>query len=138
MPKASPRTVDEYIAAQPKRARDALLRVRQAIRKALPRAKEVVSYKIPAYKIGDRTIVYFAGWARHYALYPFGQRVVEKFRSELVPYKVIGSTIRFPLTKPVPSGLIARLAKFRAKDIATHRPIAKKDRPPRRIEASLP
>jgi uncharacterized protein YdhG (YjbR/CyaY superfamily) len=113
--------VDAYIAAQPARARAKLGEVRAAIRKALPKAREVISYKIPAYKHGDRTVLYFAGWKSHYALYPFGERVVAAFKEELAPYKVSGSTIRFPIFAPVPAGLIARIAKFRAKDIAAPR-----------------
>ncbi len=114
-------TIDAYIAAQPARARAALAEVRRAIRKALPKAREVISYKIPAYKDGDRTILYFAGWKSHYALYPFGERIVKAFKRELAPYKVVGSTIRFPISQPVPARLIARIAKFRAKDIAVPR-----------------
>jgi uncharacterized protein YdhG (YjbR/CyaY superfamily) len=114
-------TVDSYIAAQPARARAKLEEVRNAIRKALPKAREVISYKIPAYKHGDRTVLYFAGWKNHYALYPFGERVVAAFKRELAPYKVVGSTIRFPLSGPVPAGLIARIAKFRSQDIARPR-----------------
>jgi uncharacterized protein YdhG (YjbR/CyaY superfamily) len=114
-------TVDAYIAAQPARTRAKLDDVRKAIRKALPKAREVISYKIPAYKNGDRTVLYFAGWKNHYALYPFGERIVKAFKKELAPYKVAGSTIRFPMSAPVPARLIARIAKFRAKDIAAPR-----------------
>lgn len=44
-------TVDEYLAAQPEGACGALARVRAAIRKALPGSDEVISYKIPTYKL---------------------------------------------------------------------------------------
>jgi hypothetical protein len=36
--------------------------VRSTIRKALPSAEEVISYKIPAYKVDGRVVIYFAGW----------------------------------------------------------------------------
>jgi uncharacterized protein YdhG (YjbR/CyaY superfamily) len=111
-------TVDAYIAAQSPRARVRLEQVRAAIRKALPKAREVISYKTPAYKHGDRTVLYFAGWKNHYALYPFGERIVKAFAKELASYKVEGSTVRFPMSATVPTGLIVRIARFRAKDIA--------------------
>src|SRR5215472_14907113 len=41
------KTVDEYIAAQPETARVVLKRVRTTIRKALPGAVEVISYRSP-------------------------------------------------------------------------------------------
>jgi len=96
-----------------------LERVRSAIRRALPRAEEAISYQIPAYKLDGRTIIYFAGWKQHYSIYPANARLVAAFRKELVPYEVNEKgTIRFPLSGRVPAGLIARIAKFRARDIA--------------------
>jgi uncharacterized protein YdhG (YjbR/CyaY superfamily) len=40
--------IDQYIAAQPAASQLALQRARQAIRKALPDAEEVISYNMPA------------------------------------------------------------------------------------------
>lgn len=110
------KTVNEYIAAQPKAVRGVLRRVRGAIRKALPRAEEVISYKIPAYRLHGGVVLYFAGWKQHYSLYPAGRRLVVAFQDELAPYKVSKGTIRFPLSQPAPVRLIARIARFRAKE----------------------
>ena len=112
------KSVDEYIASQPEAARDTLERVRRAIREAVPKAEETISYKIPTYKIRGDAALYFAGWKRHYSLYPASERLVAEFREELAPYEVNKGTIRFPLSQPVPVKLIARIAKFRAKEVA--------------------
>ncbi|HET9742209.1 MAG TPA: DUF1801 domain-containing protein [Terriglobales bacterium] len=112
------RTVDEYIEAQPEATQAVLRRVRRAIRKALPKAEEGISYKIPAYRLRGKVVLYFAGWKQHYSLYPAGQRLVDAFRDELAPYEVNKGTIRFQLSKPVPLKLIERIAKFRAKEAA--------------------
>jgi len=111
-------TVTQYIDAQPRPARAALRRVRAAIRKALPGAKESLSYQIPTYKLDDRAVIYFAGWKTHYSLYPCGARIVAAFKEKLAPYKIQKSTIRFPLSEPVPATLIAGIAKLRAKEAA--------------------
>jgi len=111
-------TVNEYIAAQPKAVQTALRRVRAIIRKAVPDAEEIISYKIPAYRLHRRIILFFAGWTHHYSLYPAGDTVVAKFGKQLQPYDVRRGTIRFPLDEPVPAKLIERIAKFRAKAIA--------------------
>ena len=79
-----------------------------AIRKALPEAEEVISYQMPAYKLGSGRILYFAGWKRHYSLYPAGAGLVEAFQDELARYEVSKSTIRFPLSEPVPVKLIGQ------------------------------
>jgi len=116
--KADFKSVDEYIASQPDPVRGLLERVRSAVRKAMPGAEEVISYKIPAYRLQGRVVLYFAGWQRHYALYPATDRLVAAFKDELAPYEVSKGTIRFPLSRPVPAALIGRIAKFRAKEVA--------------------
>jgi uncharacterized protein YdhG (YjbR/CyaY superfamily) len=121
MAKSDFKTVDEYISQQPEAAQTILKRVRQAIRKALPGGEEVISYKIPAYKLHGGVVLYFAGWKKHYSLYPAGERLVAAFKDELASYEVSKGTIRFPLSEPVPLRLIERIAKFRAKEAAASR-----------------
>ena len=105
-----------------------LERVRSTIRKAVPGAEEMISYKIPTYKLHNRPVLYFAGWKQHYSLYPATDHVVAAFKDDLAPYKVDKGTIRFPLSPPVPVKLIERIAKFRAKE-AAERARAKRARP---------
>ena len=112
------KSVDEYIASQPEAAQKALKRVRSVIRKAVPAAEEMISYKIAAYKLHGRVMLYFAGWKQHYSLYPATAGLVAAFGDELAPYKLSKGTIRFPLSDPVPAKLIERIAKFRAKEVA--------------------
>jgi uncharacterized protein YdhG (YjbR/CyaY superfamily) len=54
MAKSEIKSVTDYIAAQPAAARAALKRVRRTIRKAMPKAEEVISYSIPGYKLNGR------------------------------------------------------------------------------------
>jgi uncharacterized protein YdhG (YjbR/CyaY superfamily) len=116
MAKLAFKTMDEYIASQPEATQVLLQHVRSTIRKALPEAQEVISYKIPAYKLHNEIVLYFAGWKRHYSLYPAGERLVAAFKDQLASYKVTKGTIRFPLSEPVPCKLIESIAKFRAKE----------------------
>ena len=116
MAKASFTNVDEYISSQPETAQVALQLVRRTLRKALPGGEEVISYKIPAYRLNGGIVLYFAGWKQHYSLYPTGARTVVAFKDQLAPYKVSKGTIRFPLSEPVPVKLIERIAKFRAEE----------------------
>jgi len=117
MAKRTYQTIAEYIAAQPKDARRVLKRLRTTIRKAVPRATEGISYQIPVFKLQGRPVVYFAGWTHHYSIYPANGSVVSAFKEELGPYKISRGTIRFSLAEPVPTSLITRIAKFRAKQI---------------------
>ena len=116
MDKANFTNVDEYISAQPEAAQVVLQLVRSTLGRALPGAEEVISYKIPAYRLQGRIVLYFAGWKRHYSLYPAGERMVAAFREQLASYKVSKGTIRFGLSEPVPVKLIELIAKFRAEE----------------------
>jgi uncharacterized protein YdhG (YjbR/CyaY superfamily) len=112
------KSVDEYIAAQPETVQGVLERVRSAIRKAVPEAEEAISYKMPMYKLPGGPVLYFAGWKQHFSLYPATASLVAAFKNDIAPYVVHKGTIRFPLAQPVPVKLIARIAKFRAKEVA--------------------
>jgi uncharacterized protein YdhG (YjbR/CyaY superfamily) len=119
MAKAGFEPVGDYIAAKPAGAQKVLELVRSAIRKALPGAEEVISYQMPAYKLGGETVIYFAGWKRHYSLYPVSAHLVEAFKDDLAPYELNDrGTLRFPLVRPVPVKLIGTIAKLRAKEVA--------------------
>jgi uncharacterized protein YdhG (YjbR/CyaY superfamily) len=118
MAKSDFKSVDEYIASQPDSVQGILERVRSTIRKAVPEAEEVISYKIPAYKLQAGPMLYFAGWKQHFSLYPATANVVAAFKDEIALYVVSKGTIRFPLSQPVPVKVIGRIAKFRAKEVA--------------------
>ncbi len=57
-------SVDAYIAAQPEAVQAALARVRSTVRKALPGAEELISYRMPTYKLHGAPVIYFAGPGR--------------------------------------------------------------------------
>ena len=133
MAKTDYKSVDEYIAAQPKDTQPTLRKVRSTLRKALPGADEVISYQIAAYKQHGGAVLYFAGWKEHYSLYPANARLVKAFKTELAPYEVNNKgTVRFPLDEPVPTKLIEGLAKFRAKEVAAELKVKKATKSPRK------
>ena len=121
MEKARARTIAEYIAMQPPAAQIVLERVRGAIAKAVPDAEECISYQIPAFKLHGRVLLYFAGWKEHYSVYPASDAMTAAFEGELDAYRVSKGTLRFPLSEPVPTKLIGRIAKFRAEEIVARK-----------------
>ncbi|HEV2992372.1 MAG TPA: DUF1801 domain-containing protein [Candidatus Angelobacter sp.] len=118
MAKTDFKSIDEYIASRPETIQDVLRQVRRIIRKALPKAEEVISYQIPAYRLHSKVVLYFAGWKNHYSLYPASGHLVEAFKEDLARYELSKGTIRFPLSEPIPAKLIGQIAKFRAKEAA--------------------
>lgn len=111
-------SVAAYIAAQPKATQSALKRLRSLIRKAVPKAEECMAYQMPTYKLAGKTVIHFAGWKEHVALYPGAGHVVAALKAELKPYAVSKGTIRFSLDQPLPEKLIMKIAKGRAREVS--------------------
>ena len=107
------KTVDEYIAGFPEDAQTILEKVRATIRKALPKSEETISYGIPAFKAGGKTILYFAGYKKHIGVYPVTPDVKAHFKKELEGMKGGKGTVRFPLDRAIPYALIAKIAKYK-------------------------
>ena len=116
MARTSRLTVDAYLAAQPAAARKVLARVRASILAAVPGLEETTSYQMPAYKLGGRVVLYFAGWKQHWSLYPVTAGVAAALKDELAPWDRSKGTVRFPLTGRPPLGLVRRFTQARARE----------------------
>jgi uncharacterized protein YdhG (YjbR/CyaY superfamily) len=118
MKKNVPKSVDEYIAAQPEAVRPKLEQVRRTIQRAVPEALEGIGYRMPGYKLHGKPMLYFAGFKEHYSLFAASGTFFAELEDELKGYDVRKGTVHFPLTKPVPVKLISRISKLRAAGIA--------------------
>jgi uncharacterized protein YdhG (YjbR/CyaY superfamily) len=104
-------TIDEYITAQPLEKRASLEKIRSIIQKAAPKATEIISYGMPAFK-QEGVLVYFAAFKNHYGFFPTASPIVI-FKKELLPYKTSKGAIQFPADKPLPIKLIQAIVKLR-------------------------
>jgi uncharacterized protein YdhG (YjbR/CyaY superfamily) len=109
-------SVEQYLAAQPADVRAALDQVRAIFRRVLPPDEEAIRYQIIGFRLPDGSYLYLAGWKQHYSIYPATPGLVEALGDDLKPFKVEKGTIRFPLSKPVPTELIERIATFYANE----------------------
>jgi uncharacterized protein YdhG (YjbR/CyaY superfamily) len=105
------KNIDDYIASFPKDLQIILEQMRTIIRKAAPKAEEVISYAMPAFKL-DSVLVYFAGYKNHVGFYPMPSAIIA-FKKELSIYKSSKGAVQFPLDKPLPSALITKMVKYR-------------------------
>jgi len=114
MKKTPIETIDAYIALLPNSVGVILEKLRQTIRTAAPEAEECISYGMPAFKLKG-ILVYFAVHKNHIGFYPTSSGI-EAFDKELTKYHGAKGSVRFPLDKPLPLELIARIVKFRVKE----------------------
>jgi uncharacterized protein YdhG (YjbR/CyaY superfamily) len=104
-------TVDEYIESFPEGVRLILEELRSTIRSSAPEAVEVISYRIPTFKLGGKSLIYFAAWKNHIGVYPV-PATNEDLDRQLAPYRSGADTLRFPLRDPMPLGLIENVVQF--------------------------
>ena len=105
--------IDEYIAACSRDVQPILERIRATIHRAAPEAEETISYRMPAFTLNG-FLVYFAAFKQHIGLYPpvKGDARLEK---AVAPYAGPKGNLKFPLSEPIPYGLIGRVVKLRVK-----------------------
>ena len=115
MLKTNPSTVDEYIAAAPQDAQEKLREIRAILKKVAPRAAERLKWGSPVFEEG-RILFSYSAHKSHLNFSPTGP-AMEPFSAELAKFKTGKDTIQFPYDKPLPRGLIRRIAVYRAKQV---------------------
>ena len=102
---------DEYISVFPEATQKILQQLRNTIKKAAPKAEEVISYNMPAFK-QNTVLVYFAGYDNHIGFYP-APSALDAFKKEIAVYKNSKGAVQFPLDAPLPLALVTKMVKFR-------------------------
>ena len=109
------KSVQEYMAALDKAPKQRLQELRKIIRDAAPKAEEVISYNMPAFRWKGALLAWYAAFKEHIGFYPKASGIAA-FKSELTGYKTSKGAIQFPLRKPIPTGLVKKIVKFRIKE----------------------
>ena len=109
------KTIDEYVSTFPREVQVVLEELRQAIRKSAPEAEETISYGIPTFDLNGFHLVHFAAYKNHIGFYPTSSGITA-FKKELSLFKTSKGTVQFPLTEPIPLGLIKKIVKYRVKE----------------------
>lgn len=119
MAKTDYQNIDEYHSVFPEETRDRMQQIREIIKETAPGAEEVISYQIPAFKIGRKFLIYYAAFENHVSVSsPWSQALLDKFGPELSGLKVSKSVIQFPNKTALPLDLIRRIVAFRKDEIA--------------------
>jgi len=119
-PIAVPATIDEYIAGFAPGTQELLEQVRQTVHAAAPEAREVISYRIPAFK-QHGILVYFAAFKRHIGFYP-PVRGDSELELAVAPYAGEKGNLRFAMDRPLPLDLIDRITRLRLQQDQARKP----------------
>lgn len=93
--------------------RKTMLTLRERILEIIPKAEEVISYGMPAFKVDGNVIAGIMAAKNHVGYYPFSGSVLSLFPKELAKYKTTKSAIHVPIGKPLSKALISKLIHAR-------------------------
>jgi uncharacterized protein YdhG (YjbR/CyaY superfamily) len=108
-------SVDAYIAQFEPDVQKVLRSLRALIRKTAPKAEETISYHMPTYTLG-RAFLYFTANKKHIGIYAAAP-AIPFLEEELAPYITGRGTLTFPLSRPLPMGLLGKVIRIRVKQM---------------------
>jgi uncharacterized protein YdhG (YjbR/CyaY superfamily) len=105
--------IDWYLDALEEPKRTTLARLRRTILEILPEADEGISYGVPAFKVGGKTIAGFAAFKNHLSYLPHSGSVFAQLTDELKGYSTSSGALRFGIDEPLPGPLVEKLIAVR-------------------------
>ena len=113
----SAEAVDDYLLALEEPKRSTLQTLRRTILEVVPEAEQVISYRVPAFRVGGKTVAGFAAFKDHLSYLPFSGSVLGQLGDELKGYAMTKSSLHFPVDRPLPEALVKKLIRVRLADV---------------------
>lgn len=101
--------IDAYLAGVPEPGRSALEHLRTQILAVVPDAEQVISYNMPAFRLGRKVVAGFAAFKNHLAYMPHSGSVFADLEDDLAGYIRTKGSLHFQPDAPLPDALVARL-----------------------------
>jgi len=109
--------VDRYLQSVEEPKRSTLAVLRRTILEVVPDAEQVISYRVPAFRVGGKIVAGFAAFKDHLSYLPFSGSVLGQFADELAGYTMTKSSLHFPVDRPLPKALVRKLIAVRSADV---------------------
>jgi len=116
----SPEEVDEYLRGVGEPGRSTLQTLRHTILEIVPDAEQVISYRVPAFRVHGETIAGFAAFKNHLSYLPFSGSVLSQLEDELDGYTMTKSSLHFAVDRPLPRALVRKLIAVRLGHAGRH------------------
>jgi uncharacterized protein YdhG (YjbR/CyaY superfamily) len=111
--RASANQVDEYLRGLEEPKCSTLETLRRTILEVVPDAEQVISYRVPAFRVGGKTVAGFAAFRNHLSYLPFSGSALSQLADELEGYTMTKSALHFAVDRPPPNDLLKRLIAVR-------------------------
>jgi uncharacterized protein YdhG (YjbR/CyaY superfamily) len=105
--------VDEYLLRIEEPKRSTLEALRRTILEIVPDAEQVISYRVPAFRLGGETVAGFDAFRDHLSYLPFSGSVLSDLADELQGYTMTKSALHFPVDRALPKTLVGRMRPAR-------------------------
>ena len=105
--------VDAYLSELEEPKRRTLQTLRSTIIEIVPEAEQVISYRVPAFRVRGKTVAGFAAFRDHLSYLPFSGSVLSQLADELEGYTITKSALHFAVDKPLPASLVKKLITVR-------------------------
>jgi uncharacterized protein YdhG (YjbR/CyaY superfamily) len=114
--------IDDYLRRLDEPKRSTLNRLRHDILTVVPNAEECISYAVPGFKIGGKTIAGFAAFKSHLSYLPHSGSVFPELTEELIGYEKSSGSLHFPVDQPLPPELVEKLINVRLRQAFPQEP----------------
>ena len=108
--------VDEYLRGLKEPKRGTLETLRSTILEIVPEAEQLISYRVPAFRVSGKTVAGFAAFRDHLSYLPFSGSVLSQLADELQGYTMTKSALHFAVDQPLPKTLVEKLITVRLED----------------------
>jgi uncharacterized protein YdhG (YjbR/CyaY superfamily) len=105
--------IDTYLDSLDATKRATLAQLRETILAVIPDAEQGISYSMPAFKVGGKTIAGFAAFKNHLSYLPHSGSVFSELTDELAGYSRSTGALRFEIDQPLPRALVEKLIAVR-------------------------
>jgi uncharacterized protein YdhG (YjbR/CyaY superfamily) len=105
--------IDEYLRGLEQPKRGTLQTLRGTILEIVPEAEQVISYRVPAFRVSGKTVAGFAAFRDHLSYLPFSGSVLSQLADELQGYTMTKSALHFAVDQPLPTTLVKKLIDVR-------------------------